>query len=501
MKAVYLFAKRNAGFLGLIFGLGLSTVANAAVGFSISPSIITNDYVGEITLNITNLTPGQTVTVGIYSDLNGNGVIATNDPLTRSFPLTDGQVPLVAGVRNLNVPGDEDGLTNGQIRAVNYVPSDSGGLIAAGKSIVEVSDPLGGFSPVTQPFTVVPRVYPQSVTGRLTLAANGLPLTNTVVGVANINTSDTFLTGTDTNGNYTVYCLPGSYVLEAYNLEIGLVYSETLQFAVACGQTVTNNLALTNGNFSISGRVTNSSTGAGIPGLSVDANTSDYLAAATYTDTNGNYSLPVTPDTWSIHPSTGAASEAGYVPVTRTKVAVTNASVPNINFALSRPTAMIYGTLQDTLTNPIVGVQMSVLDSSNIYHVDGRSFVTNGNYSLGVLAGTWFPGPAGGDLAARGLEGGTSNAVLIAGQATNINFTVTRTNFPSLTNPTHVSSSQFQFLLAGLAGQSYTIQTITNLDGTNWLALLTTNIPCVSAYILDGQATNNQRFYRALVVP
>ena len=83
----------------------------------------------------------------------------------------------------------------------------------------------------------------------------------------------------------------------------------------------------------------------------------------------------------------------------------------------------------------------------------------------------------------------------------NLNFTVTRTSFPYLTNPVHVSSSQFQFLLAGLAGQSYTIQTITNVNNTNWLALLTTNAPCASVYILDGQATNNRRFYRALVVP
>lgn len=501
MKAGYLFATSKPWLLGLLLGFSLSTVAHAAVGFSISPSTITNDYVGEIALNITNLTPGQTVTVGLYADLNGNGIVATNDPLTRSFPLTDGQVPLVAGVRNLNVPGDEDGLTNGQIRAVSYVPSDSGGRIAAGKSIVEVSDPLGGFSPVTQPFTVVPKVYPQSVTGRLRLATAGLPLTNTVVTVENINTSDTFVTGTDTNGNYTVYCLPGSYVLAAYNLGIGLVYNQTLVFSIACGQTVTNNLALTNGNFTISGRVTDNSTGSGIPGLSLDANTSGNLAAVTFTDTNGNYSLPVTPDTWSIHPSTGAASEAGYVPVTRTNVTVTSANVPNINFVLSKPTAMIYGTLQDTLTKPIVGVQMSVRDSGNVYHVLGRSFVTNGSYSLGVLAGTWLPGPSGGDLVARGLAGGTSNVVLVAGQATNVNFTVTRTNFPGLTSPVHLSSSQFQFLLAGLAGQSYTIQTITNLDGTNWLALLTTNVPCASVYILDDQATNNQRFYRALVVP
>jgi hypothetical protein len=76
-----------------------------------------------------------------------------------------------------------------------------------------------------------------------------------------------------------------------------------------------------------------------------------------------------------------------------------------------------------------------------------------------------------------------------------------RTNFPRLTNPVHLSSNQFQFLLNGLAGQTYTVQVITNLNGANWLALLTTNIPCSSQFIRDGQATNRQQFYRLLVVP
>src|SRR3989442_1003669 len=87
-----------------------------AIGLTVSPTVITTDYIGKLTLSITNLTAGKTVTVEWYADLNTNGIIDAGDLLAKSFHLTDGQVPLVAGVRNLNVPGDEDGLTNGQIQ-------------------------------------------------------------------------------------------------------------------------------------------------------------------------------------------------------------------------------------------------------------------------------------------------------------------------------------------------------------------------------------------------
>src|ERR1035438_10468781 len=43
--------------------------------------------------------------------------------------------------------------------------------------------------------------------------------------------------------------IPGSYVLDAFDPAVGVIFDQTLQFSVACNQTVTNNLALTNGNF------------------------------------------------------------------------------------------------------------------------------------------------------------------------------------------------------------------------------------------------------------
>ena len=47
----------------------------AAVGFTITPSAVSNTYVGNITLQVTGLTPGDTVVVQKYLDANADGVI------------------------------------------------------------------------------------------------------------------------------------------------------------------------------------------------------------------------------------------------------------------------------------------------------------------------------------------------------------------------------------------------------------------------------------------
>jgi hypothetical protein len=90
---------------------------------------------------------------------------------------------------------------------------------------------------------------------------------------------------------------------------------------------------------------------------------------------------------------------------------------------------------------------------------------------------------------------------LIDGQALNLNYVMARTNWPALQTPLHLSNSQFQFLLSGLAGQNYTIQSTTNLGANDWLVVLATNLPCGTALILDPHATNSARYYRAVVGP
>src|SRR5712671_6718706 len=85
--------------------------SNAVVGVTISPAVITNDYQGKISITVTGLTSGKTIRIEKYGDLNTNGVINApeNKFLWRSFTVTDGQLPLLAGCTNLNVVGDMDG--------------------------------------------------------------------------------------------------------------------------------------------------------------------------------------------------------------------------------------------------------------------------------------------------------------------------------------------------------------------------------------------------------
>lgn len=494
-------AKRcKVAVLGLLFGISSSTALATAIGFTISPSVFTNNYVGRIAFSITNLTPGMTVTVDEFADVNSNGVIDAADLAIGSFQLTDGRVQSVSGVRNLNVPGDDDGLANGQILTLYDYP-DVGGAIYNGNFLFRVSDPAGSLTSATQAVSVVQYVYPQGITGRVTLYGTGAPLTNCPLVLVNYG-SESRVALTDTNGNYRFYGLPPGYVVGGFN-QRGAVFNFNQIAFFSCGQMLTNNLVITNGHVGIIGRVTDNATGAGIPNLQLDANTADNLDAAGYTDTNGNYQINVTSNTWRLHPSTAATAARGYVDQTRTSVLVTNANVFGINFALSKPTALIYGTIKDTLGNPVLGIAVSTRDSANSFHPVGRSFAPDGSYSLGVQADTWNNIALDStDLAAQGLTSANAyNVTLVAGQTTNINFVATRTVFPSLTNPVHVSSNQFQFLLNGLGGQPYMIQTTTNLGDSNWLALLTTNVPCSSVFILDSHATNGQRFYRALIVP
>ncbi len=321
--------------------------AKAAVSFAVDPSTITNDFQGKITLAISNVAPGGTVTVQRYADLNGNGVIDAGEPLVLSFKVTDGQAPLINGVRNLNVPGDEDGLTNGQIRVELFVPSVDVALAAALKSIFKVTDPANGSA--TQPFSVSQKLYPQGVRGQVRAAATGMEVGHAIVALTSQTTS-------------------------------GALVSET--------------------------------------------------------DTNGNYSLRVTStNLWSVRPNKTQPALEGYVALAkRTDVNVTNANVSNVNFPLPQATALIYGTIKDDHSKPLIGLAVIAQDLGSPRHeADSLSLVTDGNYSLGVIAGTWTVGD---EFAFLGYPGQTSNVTVAAGQTLPVNFVVPVANFPSLSGPT-----------------------------------------------------------------
>ena len=117
-----------------------------AAGLVVSPAAISNSYTGLITLQVTGLTNGEPVTLEKYHDVNGNGVLNPGETLLQSFRVTDGLVSSIGGVRNPNVPGDEDSAANGQIteaakmlrisRATFYKKLAKFGLAPSGSSSV-----------------------------------------------------------------------------------------------------------------------------------------------------------------------------------------------------------------------------------------------------------------------------------------------------------------------------------------------------------------------------
>jgi hypothetical protein len=254
-------------------------------------------------------------------------------------------------------------------------------------------------------------------------------------------------------------------------------------------------------NFTIAGKIADTLTGAGIPGILVDAKSTNNLRVTAFTDTNGNYSLPVTSSNlWSVRPNKTQPALLGYVALAkRTDVNVTNANVSNVNFQLPQATALIYGTIKDDRSSPVAGLAVIGQDLGSPKHeADGLSLVTDGNYSLGVIAGTWTVGD---EFAFLGFPDQTSNVTVSAGQTLPVNFVVPAANFPSLSAPQRLSNSQFQFLLQVTAGHTYTIQASTDLDSANWLCLLVTNATSSLITIVDSQATNRSRFYRSLLGP
>src|ERR1051325_818341 len=87
----------------MLVALGtLAHFANA-VTFSVTPSALSNNYSGVLTLQITGLTNGEHVIIQRYLDLNGNGTGEATEPLLDTFTIADGGVSTIGGITNVNV--------------------------------------------------------------------------------------------------------------------------------------------------------------------------------------------------------------------------------------------------------------------------------------------------------------------------------------------------------------------------------------------------------------
>jgi acid phosphatase len=287
---------------------------------------------------------------------------------------------------------------------LSNVPAGSVNVTAAmtGFTSQTVSVNVSSGATSRQNFSLSPAsTTPGSITGRVTNASNGAALSGATVSYSGGSTT------TDSGGNYTLNNVaPGTVMVTASMTGFA---SRTASVTVTSGATSTQNFALapsSNPPGTITGKVTNSATGAPLVGATVS-----FSGGSAATDGSGNYTLSNVP-AGSV---AVMASMSGFVSQTAT-VNVTAGATSTQNFALAPGGGGGSGSISGKITNVSNGIPLSGATIS----FSGGSTISdsNGNYSFNnVAAGTY-------SLTATrsGYVHQTQSATVVSGSATILNF-------------------------------------------------------------------------------
>jgi Carboxypeptidase regulatory-like domain len=357
---------------------------------SITPSAVSNTYSGYVTMQVSGITAGHSVLVQRFLDANTNGIIDAADICRQQFQLTDGTPGMViAGITNVNVPGDTD-ATAGQITAqLNFASDNSQSII--GKYLFRVSSLSGDFStPLTNSFAVTNTAYSQGFAGNVINSGTNVP--NAVVLLLYPGGNLVGAAVANNSGAYAIQVPPGSYMLMASKSNYLANQFTAPVLTVTNGQTISTNLTVTNATQSISGKIVDAANSSvGFPGLlfPVSAQTNGWFTLA-FTDTNGNFTVGTRPDLWKIQKNENDVGAYGYVVSQGSKkVDTSTGSVANVTISYPKATALFYGYVKDNLNHPLSRVDVSDGDNNGQYESDTKTDV-NGYYTVGALCGaTW----------------------------------------------------------------------------------------------------------------
>jgi hypothetical protein len=415
-------ASKDRAARGFKAGLGLALfsllASTAAADATLTPNSVDTGSTTPVVLLLTDLTPGESVIVERYIDANANGAVDGGEFLAEKFSATDGQVTSIGGVRNLNVPGDDDLTANGQI-SVKLNPAygpELGRL--AGAHLIRLSSPTAAFTPFTLPLTITQPAQAQSISGTVTDGTNPVPHASVVL--LDANSDGHFVLGTVANatGQFTLNAPVGSYVVAALKTGYVTNFESSPAVALGAGQTPTHNPLVAAATTSISGTVADADTSAGLGGVQLFVESEAGLVSVASSNANGTYSVPVTADQWQIEVSDISLSSLGYLNVNNSDIVADTsvAAATGVNLNLSKATALIYGTVKDSSNNLLPGVEAVASAQGNLYG-QGRSFAPNAAFTVAVLAGTWSLSVPE-DTFPPGYTSGTNPSVtLTAGQA------------------------------------------------------------------------------------
>ncbi|MGH7969998.1 MAG: hypothetical protein ACREIC_14850, partial [Limisphaerales bacterium] len=329
-----------------------------------------------------------------YIDLNANGVIDAGDWLVQQFNLTDGQAGMViGGVTNFNVPGDTD-ATAGQIIAKLLFRNGDFMQNTAGQYIFKVSSPTGRFAPIAGLFSVTNVPYPQKITGNVLVSGSSTALSNAVVllfpppapGKNGPGGSPVAGTVVNNAGSYSVSVPPGTYVPVAFKNNYLANFASPPLVSLGAGATISTNLTLLNTTSTISGTLMDANNSSiGLPGVVLPVQSKNGLLAVTVTDTNGNFTVGVQSGQWEIKGDDTSLIVHGYLGLQNG--ALVSAGQTGVTVAVPKATALCYGSVKDTLGNPMPGLDVYINDNNNSQYQTDAYTDANGNYVGAVLGG------------------------------------------------------------------------------------------------------------------
>ncbi|MDB6031476.1 MAG: regulator of chromosome condensation, partial [Verrucomicrobiales bacterium] len=313
---------------------GCQSLAGHAATFTLTPATIPWNTLERVNLSVTGLSNHESILVEEFSDLNGNGILDSGEPLLLSFQAQDGEVPLFGGSRDTSRPGDEDGATNGLIRVELVLGKLPERNRAIGNYLFRISSPGNGFPPFTQAFNVTQASYGQSIGGKV-MGGTG-PISGAfIILMVNSGKDDEFFAGavTDSSGNFNLNVPPGDYSLIALKSGYVCNVQTSPTVTVASGLNNTQNVSLLPASQNISGKIVDALNSNAIPGVQIFIQSQDGQAAFGGTDQSGNFSIPVTAGHWQVQPSEKALTLLGY---NRTKLLAdtTAANVSGLVMAL-----------------------------------------------------------------------------------------------------------------------------------------------------------------------
>jgi len=375
-----------------IAAASLAVTGLLSAGVVVSPSSISNTYAGAIDLTITGLdASGQTVVVEDYFDADGSGTVTTGDVLLRKFQVTDGQVTSIAGQRNTNIPGDEDGAANGSITTrLLLLPGEITGHLV-GNHLFRVSPSGSGFTPFNATWTVTQQSYGGSgISGTVTASAGGTALPGAVVLVFGAS-SDHEIAGlavSGAGGAYSIQVPAGNYQVAAAKPGTMFNAGSAGVTAVAAGSITTGTtVALDAAQRTISGTVRNAATLAPLTGVPVIGQSDSGYLTVTFSDGSGNYTLSASAEPWQLQVDEISLGRFGCLGTKFNEGSST--SVSGFNLDHPAATSLIYGSLRTPGNVPVPFTQVDCqTNGSPSYKSFGMSNA-NGDFTIGAVPAAW----------------------------------------------------------------------------------------------------------------